>query len=289
MATTYGMGGGTPIMSTTMPPPPSGMGGMTTPMATPMTAPMTTQNMGGMLNYNQNLPLASNRPIRVDENTPNLEEIQGFPVAGRSLDGTHFHQDPVTGQMYRMTDELHDRIPQILADRNYKTKLKISIPTKDGNMEYDVGELYKNFMVYSKNNSELVSQFYRSNRLDYLKNIEIENRTLETDSLKINDEFYYSDDIDVVTNDIVLYGDGTYKILGPSGIIRKELPVHDIIGEKINTPINKMLNTIPFPTYQLGSTQHTPINRFISLSQNLSSTNGMTNRYTPINKFYNIR
>ena len=107
MAITYGMGGGTPMVSSTMPP--------------PTTSQMTAQNTSGMnmggFTRNMTLPLSMNPPIDVNENTPNLEEIQSFPVAGRALDGTHFHQDPITGQMYRMTDELHARIPQILASR----------------------------------------------------------------------------------------------------------------------------------------------------------------------------
>lgn len=64
-----------------------------------------------------NLPLSNAAIIMVDENTKNLESIQNFPVI--SGDGiTHIHQDPVTGQRYSMTDEFHQRIPQILAARN---------------------------------------------------------------------------------------------------------------------------------------------------------------------------
>jgi len=91
----------------------------TTSYGTPMG--MGTQPMGmGMATLgvrNMNLPMSSARPIEVDENTPNLEEIQGFPVAGTAADGTHFHQDPVSGQMYKMSTDLHQRIPQILRDR----------------------------------------------------------------------------------------------------------------------------------------------------------------------------
>jgi len=66
---------------------------------------------------NMDLPLASAIPINVDENIQNLQQIQSFPVAGTGPNGIHFHQDPVTGQMYRMTQEFHQRIPQILASR----------------------------------------------------------------------------------------------------------------------------------------------------------------------------
>lgn len=70
-------------------------------------------------NVNMNLPLASAIPINVNENIQNLQQIQSFPVVGIGPNGIHFHQDPVTGQMYRMTTEFHDRIRII----NSKTSL----------------------------------------------------------------------------------------------------------------------------------------------------------------------
>ena len=93
-----------------------------TPMTMGMTAgmgsqPMTTTGLQAGVVRNMNLPLSRATPIQVTETTPNLEEIQGFPVAGRGLDGTHFHQDPVTGQMYQMSEEFHQRIPEILLNR----------------------------------------------------------------------------------------------------------------------------------------------------------------------------
>jgi hypothetical protein len=93
MATTYGMT--TPIMSSVI--------------SNPMTTINTVSSMGV-----QGLPMSSALPIIVNESTPNLAEIQSFPVVVRN-GGIHIHQDPVTGQRYRMTDEFHSRIPQILA------------------------------------------------------------------------------------------------------------------------------------------------------------------------------
>lgn len=81
------------------------------------TLPMTTTGLQAGTTRNMSLPLALALPIQVTETTPNLEAIQNFPVAGRGVDGTHFHQDPVTGQMYVMSDELHQRIPEILKNR----------------------------------------------------------------------------------------------------------------------------------------------------------------------------
>lgn len=63
-----------------------------------------------------NLPQSNSPVIVVSESTPNLMEIQNFPVVSRN--GIfHIHQDPRTGQRYSMTDEFHMRIPQILASR----------------------------------------------------------------------------------------------------------------------------------------------------------------------------
>ena len=84
---------------------------MSTVMPNPMTTTNTVSSMGA-----QGLPMSNALPIIVNENTPNLAEIQSFPVIV-SGGGIHMHQDPVSGQRYRMNDEFHSRIPQILADR----------------------------------------------------------------------------------------------------------------------------------------------------------------------------
>lgn len=112
---TYGMSS-TPMISSTMPNP-MGVTSVGMNRAISMSQPMTTTGLQAGTVRNMNLPLSRATPIQVTEITPNLEEIQNFPVAGRGLDGTHFHQDPVSGQMYVMTAEFHNRIPQILANR----------------------------------------------------------------------------------------------------------------------------------------------------------------------------
>jgi len=103
MATTYGTT--TPMMSSTMPNP-TGIG------MTPMM--LQSQQMGS--DPNMSLPLSYEPMIRVTEDTPNLEEIQSFPVL-KSNETMHLHQDPITGQRYGMANELHARIPEILARR----------------------------------------------------------------------------------------------------------------------------------------------------------------------------
>jgi hypothetical protein len=108
MAVTYGMT--TPIMSSVVPNPTT-VPVMSTVMPNPMTITTVVSSMGV-----QGLPMSNALPIIVNENTPNLAEIQSFPVIV-SGGGIHMHQDPVSGQRYRMSDDFHSRIPQILADR----------------------------------------------------------------------------------------------------------------------------------------------------------------------------
>lgn len=76
--------------------------GYSTSMVQPLVNQMTTTPQG-VVNV-----------IQVDETTPNLQMIQSFPVVSRN-GNVHVHQDPVTGQMYEMTDEFHSMIPQIVA------------------------------------------------------------------------------------------------------------------------------------------------------------------------------
>jgi hypothetical protein len=87
---------------------------MAAPIISPVIPnPTTTTNTVSSMGV-QGLPMSSALPIIVNESTPNLAEIQSFPVVVRN-GGIHIHQDPVSGQRYRMTDEFHSRIPQILA------------------------------------------------------------------------------------------------------------------------------------------------------------------------------
>lgn len=102
MAEHYSMDmGGIPMISTVMPNP---IG-----ITQNLTQISTTRDM--------TLPMSSAMPINVTENTPNLEQIQSFPVTMRNPNGIHFHQDPVTGQMYRMTSEFHSRISDIVSNK----------------------------------------------------------------------------------------------------------------------------------------------------------------------------
>lgn len=107
---------GTPMMSTVMP----------NPMSTPVMSTVMPNPMGGSSTGVQGLPMSSALPIIVNENTPNLAEIQSFPVIVRG-NGIHMHQDPVSGQRYRMDDTFHARIPEILSSRATQQKQSNSV------------------------------------------------------------------------------------------------------------------------------------------------------------------
>ncbi len=104
---------------------------MSTVMPNPMTTTNTVSSMGA-----QGLPMSNALPIIVNENTPNLAEIQSFPVIV-SGGGIHMHQDPVSGQRYRMNDEFHSRIPQILADRQSSTTNGLNSMTESSTEQVD--------------------------------------------------------------------------------------------------------------------------------------------------------
>ena len=92
--------------------PSMGMTGGTMP--NPSTMGMTGGTMPRPLApFLSNLSLSNSPTIAVNESTPNLDRIQNFPVVSRN--GVfHIHQDPATGQRYSMTDEFHEKIPQII-------------------------------------------------------------------------------------------------------------------------------------------------------------------------------
>ena len=119
---------------------------------------MTTTNIVGSMSV-QSLPMSNALPITVNESTPNLAEIQSFPVIV-SGGGIHIHQDPVTGQLYRMTDEFHSRIPQILAGNSSVIGMTggvmpVSMPYVT--TEYSLQSQFEDPIIFTDSNS-LVSQ-----------------------------------------------------------------------------------------------------------------------------------
>lgn len=111
-------------------------------------------NMSGMgITQTAIIPQGVMNVIRVNENTPNLQIIQSFPVVSRN-GNVHIHQDPVTGQMYEMTDEFHSMIPQIVAG-NSSVMTGGVMPNFGGNMTDSMTSINNT----STNKFEDISQF----------------------------------------------------------------------------------------------------------------------------------
>lgn len=254
----------------------------TTSYGTPMG--MGTQPMGmGMATSgvrNMNLPMSSARPIEVDENTPNLEEIQGFPVAGTAADGTHFHQDPITGQMYRMSTDLHQRIPQILADRKVMSGGITNIDDIDNtNSQMDPKEYFK----FS------------------------EKQSLEEPTLRVNGVPVTTDSNPTVSLNTKFGINSNYLNMNDSLFVFKLSDLYDkkfreistnhlIYDLRSSTPYNKgyykpinMINNLSTRNilFNLQIEKYIPINNFINKINFNQKTIDDINNYTPINRFYN--
>lgn len=254
MATTYGMTA--PMMSSTMPNP---MG----TVQTAMTPSMMGQSPMGMNNANMNLPLSTARPIEVTETTPNLEQIQNFPVAGRAADGTHFHQDPVSGQMYRMSAELHDRIPEIL--RN------LSIKIKNIDTNYYGEKLKTDLSPVSNNNTSLFTDsMYNLNKSitsniydDYIHSLG------ESEKIKVINQYDISN--------VVIGNEYLNKISIENKILNSDYV------STTNIFYNKLINN----TSNIESEYYKPINSFFNTSYNQMISVYRTSYFLPINKFIN--
>ena len=133
----------------------------------------STNTMQPARNQMAGIPQRSLSMILVDETTPNLEEIQSFPVIYRN-GNVHIHQDPSTSQMYQMTDEFHSRIPQILAGSTSAMTGGVMPPPMTGGVmpppmtggvmmpanvstEYSLQDQFEKPIIFTNSNS-LVSQ-----------------------------------------------------------------------------------------------------------------------------------
>jgi hypothetical protein len=271
---------GTPMVSSVMPNP---MGvtsaGMNKPAS--MSQPMTTTGLQAGTVRNMNLPLSRATPIQVNETTPNLEEIQNFPVAGRGLDGTHFHQDPVSGQMYVMTEEFHQRIPQILADRQLMSS---DIFTDNG---------YGSTLTVIDTSSQptITNQLGLSNdnKIFNVSVIPLNDTVIDLNKLSDYVEMTngLSDVADYTNMDMGIYGGMSGQIIDTDNVNnRVSLEKDKNLSENITQiSINR------FPITQISkmgvfqTNYFIPINRFINTS-NMSSDFGVSyEKYSPINKF----
>jgi hypothetical protein len=301
MATTYGMTA--PMMSSVMPNPT----GMTQPtmVSSQMTPSMMGQSPMGMNNANMNLPLSTARPIEVTETTPNLEQIQGFPVVGRAVDGTHFHQDPVSGQMYRMTEILHQRIPQIIQTKISNTNIlntsQVStvIPNQntlnpiinESNDDINQNIDLKNAKVSILQKNDLIGLEMGGNIADYV------------DIVIDNSESFFNSNVDFLTDDaetITLLNNEDNVILSNGELIQEntinnyipqtQLKYDEISKMQIGSKsVNNFINTLNNLTFINGSSREIlPTNRFLNL--NYSSINpslNYTSYFIPINRFIN--
>lgn len=296
MATTYGMTA--PIMSSTMP----------NPMVmaqTAMAPSMMGQSTMGMNNANMTLPLSMNRPIEVTELTLNLEEIQNFPVAGRALDGTHFHQDPVTGQMYKMSEELHQRIPQILADRKssqisttpsdtvtkYLNDL-MGYTSKNENLVTDVQtEQQSSSLINSKN--ILDSALGIVNIQDSGRNITLTQPNTLSVSRNINVPGIMTEQqkMDLEKSLQTQVNTNLQSFVAQTAVNQTNIPVQmNGFTTKINYPVNRFLN-VGKNEYILSQNNNVvqPTNSFVNTSTLTNTYGGSSNRFVPINKFYNTK
>lgn len=261
-----------------------------TPMTMGMTAgmgsqPMTTTGLQAGVVRNMNLPLSRATPIQVTETTPNLEGIQNFPVAGRGLDGTHFHQDPVTGQMYQMSAALHDRIPQILADRKTMSSGLATVGVIGGGMNVGTtpivsttGPISVSFIdlkpapdqpTLSINNISVGNNPTRGSSISSLFGI-------DSNTLNMNDSI----------SDLTVFNEFPMSVVGePTILISSE----EYLEQIYLRPINKFNNfsLIGINEY-VSSKQSTPINNFSKFELLNNSSIGGLNYYIPINKFYNM-
>jgi hypothetical protein len=226
--------------------------------------PMTTTGLQAGVVRNMNLPLSRATPIQVTETTPNLEEIQNFPVAGRGLDGTHFHQDPVSGQMYVMTDEFHQRIPEILRNRQNILSGGLTdqtVPfieessTKSSNS--DINKILET-MSFGDEDFSISLDFFQEN---FKTNDYQINPSIIDDSI-INQTYSQYDTIKPINS----INNTSAKLISSGYTFSKSIPV------------NKYLNTTPINMGGYYSTNYIPTNVFYNnrdFNNNASRTTGI--------------
>lgn len=262
-----------------------------TPMTMGMTAgmgsqPMTTTGLQAGVVRNMNLPLSRATPIQVTETTPNLEEIQGFPVAGRGLDGTHFHQDPVTGQMYVMSEEFHQRIPQILSNRR-------SMSSGIQNVSIIDNEMNRNTVSSISTTKPISISFIDLKPAPEqptlsINNIPVINNNLargssisslfgvDSNSLNMNDS----------VSDLFIFNEFPASIVDYSTTLVSTGQYFEQIYLK---PVNKFNNfSLIGVNEYISPKQSTPVNNFSRFELLNNFSIGGLNYYIPINKFYNM-
>lgn len=118
--------------------------------------------------------------IDVDENTPNLQEIQSYPVVMR--DGEiHFHQDPISGALYKMTDNFHTKISEIIENKKKINLIKDEYVEAYSSLYSDVDFFSPILNSFSIKNDELTSFNQELNKVNTVIEEINEPRTIEID------------------------------------------------------------------------------------------------------------
>jgi hypothetical protein len=275
-----------------------------TPMTMGMTAgmgsqPMTTTGLQAGVVRNMNLPLSRATPIQVTETTPNLEEIQNFPVAGRGLDGTHFNQDPVSGQMYVMTDEFHQRIPEILLNNVVKKQNELieqinstvkkveNIPLMKVSTSIDLTSNQNISVVRDKiittSSKTSVVDLTRLKKVifDGIYSTAVLSNTVSTPNLSQNTAMNVDNRFDLGLNQNQSgYFDNDFV----TNTLNERTTFTEVIPQPLNQ--SKLINGLS----NKGSVQgdiYTPINVINSGNNIAQKSSGMYNRFIPINFFIN--
>jgi hypothetical protein len=204
------------------------------------------------------LPLSTERPIRVTELTPNLQEIQSFPIAGKGLDGTHFHQDPETGQMYVMSAEFHDMIPRILMDReSLFNNNNMTMSTPDMNISTNGMAVIMPTNTIDLNSID-----------DYITLSDNSSQFLIYD-VPSNNEIIKSNVVDIGVGGVMEYDNISY------------------LTEMVYlTPINSILNVPTSRIVDVQFAKYIPINRFINTIRQTIGYD-FAKLFIPINRFNN--
>ncbi len=114
---------------------------------------------------NQTLPLSDAPVISLTENSPNLNQIQAYPVVFRDGE-VHIHQDPISGQRYSMTDILHMQIIQMNNPQGRTSTSANGVPTNvtrtlnsvaSAISSTSVDQYLKNLQNYEEPSVQLVS------------------------------------------------------------------------------------------------------------------------------------
>lgn len=188
--------------------------------------------MGVDLNNPIVMPQGVMDVIRVNENTPNLQLIQSFPVISRN-GNVHIHRDPTNGQMYEMTDEFHSMIPQMVSNRNNQ------IAVNNGTSLNEIAAV-----------PEIVNKFTNTTALQTFSNllassVDLNQIQLATNSNRSNRPIQISDRIGSLLNSMNL--NQTSQDMNVSNINQNIFQNNEILQQ--NIPVGIVTSNTPRHSY----------------------------------------